>query len=196
VYAKPELAIAVSSLVEKSADKPTNIGDILSIQVDPPTPAKRQDAVYENRQTPRVVARKNYLEQEARNQSLGRAGEELALEFEYQRLWRTGKKTLAERIEHVSKSQGDGLGFDILSFEPDGRERLVEVKTTRFGSLTPFFASTNEVKASDMRSAEYHVYRLFDFNENPQLFILNGSIRSTCTLEAVQYRAMPSFIED
>lgn len=62
--------------------------------------------------------------------------------------------------------------------------------------MTPFFASNNEVEVSDTRSAEYHVYRLFDFSKNPRLFMLSGSMRSTCALEAVQFRAIPGAIED
>ena len=190
VYAMPELTSTVARLVEQPAMKPTSIGDILSIQVDAPIRAKKREVLYEERFTPRMSPKRNYLEQEARNQSLGRAGEELALEFEHQRLWRAGHKTLADRIEHVS-TNGDGHGFDIRSFEMDGRERLVEVKTTRFGALTPFFASKNEVEISDERSAEYYVYRLFEFSKSPRLFLLNGSMRSTCALEAVQFRAIP-----
>ena len=117
------------------------------------------------------------------------------LEFEHKRLLKAGQKTLAERIEHVS-ANADGHGFDILSFETDGRERLVEVKTTRFGQMTPFFASNNEVEVSDERRSEYHVYRLFDFSKSPRLFMLGGSIRSTCSLEAVQFRATPGAIEE
>jgi hypothetical protein len=143
----------------------------------------------------RPMPKRNYLEKEGRNQTLGRAGEELVLEFEHERLWRAGHKTLAERIEHVSKKD-DGYGFDILSFETDGRERLVEVKTTRFGALTPFFASKNEVEVSDERSTEYHVYRLFDFSKSPRLFMLGGSMRSSCSLEAVQFRAVPGSIDE
>ena len=195
VYARPELATTVAKLIEQPVLKPVSIGDILAILVDPPTPAKKKEAVYEKRSVPKVTPKRNYLEQEAHNQSLGRAGEELVLEFEHQRLWRAGHKTLAERIDHVS-TKGDGHGFDILSFEEDGRERLVEVKTTRFGALTPFFASKNEVEISDARSAEYHVYRLFDFSKSPRLFFLNGSMRSTCSLEAVQFRAVPGVIDD
>jgi Domain of unknown function (DUF3883) len=99
-----------------------------------------------------TAVRRNYLELEARNRSLGRAGEELVLEFEHQRLWRTGKRELADRIEHVAQTQGDGPGFDIHSFELDGRDRLIEVKPTRLGALTPFFASRNEVEVSDERA--------------------------------------------
>ena len=195
VYAMPELTATVAKLVEQPAQKPARIDDILAIQVDPPAPAKKKEALYERGPVPRVAPKRNYLEQEARNQSLGRAGEELVLEFEQQRLWRAGRKALAGRIDHVS-TKGDGHGFDILSFETDGRERLVEVKTTRFGAMNPFFASNNEVAVSEKRSAEYYVYRLFDFSKRPRLFLLNGSMRSTCSLEAVQFRAMPGAIED
>jgi hypothetical protein len=195
VYARPELATTVARLIEQPAVKPTGIGDILSILVDPPAPEKKKEALYEKPSRPRVTPKRNYLEQEAHNQSLGRAGEELVMEFEEKRLWLAGRKDLASNIDHVA-AKGDGHGFDILSFETDGRERLVEVKTTRFGAMNPFFATNNEVIVSEKRSAEYFVYRLFDFSKRPRLFLLNGSMRSTCTLEAVQFRAIPGAIED
>lgn len=193
VYSKPELAKAVAAVVERPAARPGGITDLLAIQVAPPTPVrKRMDTLGEDPPRVRIATRRNYLELEVRNQSLGKAGEELALEFEHERLWRAGHKDLADRIEHVSDSKGDGLGFDILSFETDGRERLVEVKTTRFGAMTPFFASKNEVETSDERAAEYHVYRLFDFGRSTRLFMLQGSIHRTCELEPVQFRAFPA----
>lgn len=195
VYARPDLATTVAKLIEQPVVKPTSIGDILAIVVEPPTPTKKKEALYEKPSVRRAVPKRNYLEQEARSQALGRAGEELVLEFEHERLWRAGQKALAERVEHVSKKD-DGYGFDILSFETDGRERLVEVKTTRFGALTPFFASKNEVEVSDERSTEYHVYRLFDFSKSPRLFMLGGSMRSSCSLEAVQFRAVPGRIDE
>ncbi|MBI3885283.1 MAG: DUF3883 domain-containing protein [Opitutae bacterium] len=195
VYAQPELTTAVAELIQQPVVNPARFADILTIQVEPPTPTKKKEALYEKRLGSRVTLKRNFLEQEARNQSLGLAGEDLVLKFEHERLWRAGHRNLAERIDHVS-NKGDGHGFDILSFETDGRERLVEVKTTRFGALTPFFASKNEVEVSDERSAEYHVYRLFDFSRNPRLFLLNGSMRSTCSLEAIQFRAMPGTIDD
>src|SRR5260370_41315478 len=122
------------------------------------------------------MVRRTYPEMESRNQTLGLAGEKLALEFEHERLWRAGKKDLAERIEHVSHSKGDYLGFDISSFEVDGRERLIEVKTTRFGALTPFFASKNEVDLSQSRKDYYPLYRLFNFNPKAQLFVFTCSL--------------------
>jgi hypothetical protein len=195
VNARPELAATIAARLEKPIVKPEGIRDILSILVDPPVPPKRIGPLYERPALPRVAPKRNYLEQEARNQLLGRAGEELVLEFEHKRLWQAGQKTLAERIEHVS-TRSDSHGFDILSFETDGRERLVEVKTTRFGAMNPFFATSNEVAVSERRREEYYVYRLFNFDKKPGLFLLNGSMRSTCALEAVQFRAIPGPHED
>lgn len=197
VYGMPELARVVASVVDQPAFKPTGFADILAIQVPPPVQArKRETAVQEDDFPPRVSKRRNFLEMEVRNRSLGNSGEMLAVEFEYERLLRAGQRKLAEKIEHVSASTGDGLGFDILSFETDGRERLVEVKTTRFGAMTPFFASKNEVETSEERSSEYHVYRFFDFGRATRLFMLRGSMRRTCELDAVQFRALPANLLD
>lgn len=80
---------------------------------------------------------------------LPRAGEEFAERYEVARLAAAGHEQLAAKVERVSRTRGDAVGFDILSFETDGRERLVEVKTTRYGKYTPFFLSRNEVRTSD-----------------------------------------------
>ena len=131
----------------------------------------------------------NWLERESRNRSLAAAGEELALDFEHRRLWKARRRDLAKRVEHVARTRGDGLGYDILSFESNGAERLIEVKTTRFGPMTPFFASRNEVAVSQERAPMYYIYRLFRFHTEPRMFHLHGSLQATCNLEPVQYAA-------
>jgi hypothetical protein len=138
------------------------------------------------------IGAKNYLEIEARNRTIGLAGEEMIVRFERMRLWSAGKKKLSEKIEHVSQSVGDGLGYDIASFETNGRPRLIEVKTTRFGQMTPFFASRNELKFSERRPNEYNLYRVFSLTENPRFFVLKGAISDSCKLEPVSYSAKPA----
>ena len=128
-------------------------------------------------------------EREAQNSSLGLAGEKFALDVEHRRLWEAGERRLAERIEHVSLTRGDGLGYDIHSFELDGRDRVIEVKTTSFGAMTPFFASSREVAVSEERAPEFKLYRVFKFRDAPRMFVLSGALRETCVLDAVQYRA-------
>jgi hypothetical protein len=182
------VATTVSAVVERIPE----VADILSIVV--PTPVREGGAtrLYERPEVRVARPRRNFLEAEGRNQSLGLAGEGLVLRFERERLRRAGERNLADRIEHVSQTQGDGLGYDIQSFELDGRNRLIEVKTTRFGALTPFFASRNEVEVSEERRDEYQVYRIFRFRSEPRLFTLAGSLRTSCQLEPFSYAAVPN----
>lgn len=177
--------------VEQVAENPPVQADILSILVSPPKRKESSPKFHENIPLIRKPVRRNYLEMESRNQTLGLAGEKLVLNFEHERLWRAGERGLANRIEHVADSKGDHLGFDILSFETNGRERLIEVKTTRFGESTPFFASKNEVQVSETRDAEWQLYRLFNFVRQPKLFVLPGSLRNTCALDPMQFAALP-----
>ena len=84
------------------------------------------------------------------------------------------------------------MGYDVLSFEDDGRERLIEVKTTAFGPMTPFFVSANQVRQSQAASDQYHVYRVFRFRKDPHLFALNGPIDRNFELEAREFLARPA----
>jgi hypothetical protein len=131
--------------------------------------------------------RKDYLEREARNASLGLAGEEFVLQYEHFRLYRLGKPELADKVEHVAKTRGDGLGFDVLSFEVSGKERFIEVKTTAFGKVTPFFISRNEVRFAEDHHADYQLYRLYNFRQSPKMFQLAGQVQGHCQLNPVTF---------
>ena len=190
-------AAGLQSLVETVVTAPVDSAalpsDLLSIFVSAPKADLDEGKYRLKESSPTVVRRpRNYLEIEARNRSLGHAGEELIMRYEHQRLWVAGKRKLADQIDHVAASQGDGLGYDIRSFETDGRERLIEVKTTRFGPLTPFFASRNEVSVSEDQRDTFQLYRLFKFTEQPRLFVLPGSLMQTCRLNAEQFSAVPA----
>ena len=60
-----------------------------------------------------------------------------------------GRNDLAESVRWVSDLDGDGAGYDIRSFEPDGSERLIEVKTTNGWDRTPFHISRNELAVAE-----------------------------------------------
>ena len=134
-----------------------------------------------------VPQKRDYLEREARNIALGYAGEEFILNFEHFRLYNLGHKALADKVEHVAKTQGDGLGFDILSFEPTGCERFIEVKTTAFGKETPFFVSRGEVRFAQENTKEFHLYRLFEFRKSPKMFDLPGAVETHCLMKPISY---------
>lgn len=137
----------------------------------------------------RPLVMRDYLERETRNRSLGEAGERLVMAFESRRLRDLGEPALAKRVEQVSVTKGDGAGFDVLSFETDGRERFIEVKTTAYIAETPFYVSRNELSFSTDEACRFHLYRLFDFRTQPRMFMLRGALDSGCTLDPVSYRA-------
>jgi hypothetical protein len=161
------------------------VADILKVVTDPPKPLHHASEAG----TFGTSLGVNYLEIEARNQALGLAGERFVLLFEKARLVSVGREALADKIQHVSREVGDREGFDIRSFEPDGCDRLIEVKTTKHGRETPFFLSRNEVRVSQSRAERYHLYRLFEFRANPRMFTLKGALSSTCTLDPISFIA-------
>ena len=111
-------------------------------------------------------------------------------ELERYRLGTAGRDDLAQRVVWASQDIGDGLGFDILSFdEIDDSERLVEVKTTGPGKFFPFYITGNEVRCSEDVPNQFHLFRVFDFGREARLYILHGSLRKLCQLDPVLYRA-------
>lgn len=161
--------------------------NFVEVKTEAPT---RQSRTSEAAATPLFKAyKRDYLAREAANMSLGSAGEEFVVNYEHWRLNALGQQKLADRVEHVARTKGDGLGYDVLSFDIDGRERFIEVKTTCFGKETPFFISKTELQRSQGFSDQFHLYRLFAFREAPQLFDLHGALDTHCDLDPVSYKA-------
>lgn len=174
----------------KPVDSPPAVRDLLALLVEPPAPSEKHVARSPSAAylpEPRIGV--DYLAMEARNAALGRAGEQVAVDFEVARLRNLRKPELADRVEWVSKTRGDGIGFDVLSFEPSGEERFIEVKTTGFGKDTPFYLTRGELRFSVDHSRQFHLYRLFQFRKDPRLFALNGRLDQTCTLDPTQFIA-------
>jgi hypothetical protein len=180
----PDLQLAVRSAVEQEVDPP-GVDDILSAWRDPPDPLERNQYGKERRvPRPRMI---DYLKLEAQNSALGLAGERFVIDFERARLIRARQQRLADRVEHVATTRGDGDGFDILSYEENGRDRLIEVKTTKFGQHTPFYVTRNEVEVSRAKHERYHLYRVFDFRSKPRVFGVSGALDQVCLLDPVQW---------
>jgi hypothetical protein len=183
----------LENVVRKAVDAPAAKSQVLDVlqclvaapELQLPIPTLRIAEAVKNRYGRSI----NYLEREARNSSLGLAGEEFVLLFERTRLENLGLMNLAERVEHTSVEEGDGAGFDIRSFEPNGTDRLIEVKTTAYGKQTPFFVTRNELSASRQHQTQYHLLRVFEFRKDPKLFELSGQLDKVCRLEPNTYVA-------
>ena len=192
VASNPDLDRHALSAAEAPAATPEHF-DFDGFEVQSPVLAEGLDAGVRESQAPygerpRVAMRRDYAAREANNSSLGRAGEELVVKFERYRLVKDGHEGLAAKVENVAETQGDGLGFDILSFDEQGNERFIEVKTTTFARETPFFASASELRFAEQNSARFALYRLFDFRKAAKCFTLCGAIHDHCSLDPVSYR--------
>lgn len=141
----------------------------------------------------RRVGRWDFVELEAMNRELGAAGERAVLARERSLLAQAGEHALAASVEHVSQTVGDGLGFDIRSFEVTGTEKLIEVKTTTLGAHWPMVVSRNEVDVSAVEEDRYHLYRIHDFRpESIRFYTLRGDLRTTCQMTPESFKALPS----
>lgn len=141
----------------------------------------------------RRAAKVDFVQVDAANRALGLAGERAVVELERRRLADAGLATLARSVKHVSVEQGDGLGYDIRSFNFQGEEKFIEVKTTRRGPLWPMLISSNEVRFSQEESERFHLYRVFDFDEAKRgLYELAGDVAQSCHLRPAQYEAIPA----
>lgn len=111
----------------------------------------------------------DYEKQAKKIKLIGDRGEEIILEMEKAWLRRIGEDVLASEVRPAKR---DSDGYDILSFDEDGRERYIEVKTTTFkpGHFN-FFLTANELKkAHTLRN--YNIYIVFDIlNPNPKVWI-------------------------
>lgn len=137
----------------------------------------------------RQVSKTDFGAKEARNRKLGEAGEGFIVEYEKRRLKAAGRSDLASLVAWVSKMIGDGLGYDIVSYDDEGNQIYLEVKTTTGGIATPFFVSSREVLVSEEIGEPYKLVRLFNFPKSPRFFILSGSLKVSLHLEPTSYRA-------
>ena len=94
-----------------------SVADIVAAWADPPSPDPDRRPYAENPRPRRGV---DYVAIEAANRRSGAAGEVFVVRFEIARLLRAGRDHLADKVERVSETHGDGLGFDVRSFEESG----------------------------------------------------------------------------
>ena len=137
----------------------------------------------------RITRRFDAAGRDDRNRKLGRAGEERVVDHERSSLSAAGRADLASKIRWVSEEDGDGLGYDILSFEPNGAERLIEVKTTNGWERTPFHVSRNEIAVADERKNDWHLIRLWDFARTPKAFAIRPPLGRHVALTPTSFMA-------
>lgn len=155
------------------------------------TPNEKSKDKTQKKITPTSV---DFIDKEIRNKQLGYLGELFIKNSEIAYLKEKGKPDLAKLVDHVSVTIGDGLGYDILSFDLNGNEKKIEVKTTRGDITRPFYITKNEVEVSANNPTNYFLYRLFDFDSKlnkGKYYEIKGDLKQSLTLESMVFIAYP-----
>jgi len=132
----------------------------------------------------------NNPEADKKLKDIGNKGEQYIIEYEIERLTQANKAELADKIKHISLVN-DAAGYDILSFNEDGTERYIEVKTTKGPIGTDFFISPGEISFSKVNK-EYYIYRVFEFLSEKmtgKIYIKKGDVEINFNLKPLQFKA-------
>ena len=179
-----------------------DVVDISTVNIDsvdaPVTPRKGSKTTSQGATSAssRKAKKVNYVVRQKNLKKIGDLGEKLAVENEKRRLRNEGRTDLADQVEHVSVTQGDGLGYDIKSFErcEDGSywPKYIEVKATTGGKNKPFDISENEVEVSSELGDRYSIYRFFGLHNQTtdvKFYEIRGSVRDHFNLTPTSYKA-------
>ena len=167
-----------------------DVSDIVLTETEAPKPSGRKKNPKKN--TKKTANKKNnwaYIDEKNRN--LGLTGEELVIAHERQYLISIGLSDFADKIVHVAKKD-DCAGYDVKSFDENGTEKFIEVKTTEKTIGTAFFISRNEVEVSRELGSQYWVYRVYDLNKKTgkaKFYPLNGPVEDHFDLVPESYKA-------
>lgn len=103
----------------------------------------------------------DYIERGKRNKKIGDRGEQIVLQAEKKFLRDNKRYDLANKVDPVYR-KNDSAGFDILSYDLDEKEKLIEVKTT-LGKVgkSSLYVSANELEKS-MDKENYYFYIVYE----------------------------------
>ncbi|WP_288458467.1 DUF3883 domain-containing protein [uncultured Sphingomonas sp.] len=168
---------------------PSRVRETPTLWIGPPPTLGNAPPPEELEQMQHIARRFDVAERDARNRALGRAGEQRVVLHERSSLAAAGRDDLADRVRWVSDQDGDGAGYDIASFEIDGRPRLIEVKTTNGWERTPFHISRNELAVSEEHCRDWCIVRLWNFARDPRGFELRPPLDAHVSLMPTSFQA-------
>ncbi|WP_347174261.1 DUF3883 domain-containing protein [Polaribacter uvawellassae] len=137
------------------------------------------------------LSEKELWEQLEKNRIIGLQGEEYVVNIEKRKLIDLNLKKLADKVKRVSDTNVAN-GYDIISYQPNGEEKFIEVKTT-VTSKFEFDISANELKQAENLSENYYLYFIRNFDnqksENKILIYSFEDLKNNFELKATSYKA-------
>ena len=176
---------------EDSESDPLDIPENIDLEnfrgqyIDNPT----QNSLVSNNRT---IARRNvdYDKLNKKKRNLGKFGELLIVNDETSKLKALG---INKEVEHSSIVKGDGLGYDIVSYDEHGDVLYIEVKTTKANIIDGFYISENEREFAEKHKKNYKLYRVHNLDLDSGLYSVAtfsySEIRDRFDLRPAQYFA-------
>jgi|SRR5690554_542974 len=117
----------------------------------------------------------DYSNRSRKFKRIGDRGEQIVLRAERQFLKKNGRKDLAKLVDQISE-RDDSVGYDIKSYELDGTEKLIEVKSTlrKIGNSN-IFLSANELQVAENKE-NYYFYIIYEVgSKRPKIWKVKSS---------------------
>lgn len=128
---------------------------------------KKHESISKNNYRSRNI---DYEKINRNKKDVGNRGENAILNYEIRKLKSLGLNDLAEQV-HIEDN--DAIGYDIVSYDENGKKMHIEVKTNSGNKkYLDFYISDNELQHL-IDEDNYYIYYLFDIQHKPKCHIIN-----------------------
>lgn len=140
-----------------------------------------------------IAPKVNYEREARKYRKYGDRGEKIVMMAEIDRVMEElslSKKKAEKKVVQMSM-KSDSYGYDILSVNPDGTPRYIEVKATtgKVGDVE-FYYTENELEKSKDYGKDYFIYIVFEIkSKNPKIWVIqNPFLADEVKMKPVQYK--------
>lgn len=130
------------------------------------------------------------------NKKLGDRGEYIVLNHEKDKLNKLGLIKLSKKVH---KCEVDSEGYDILSYDKNGKELYIEVKASNQSpSDFEFYYTENERLTALRLKEQYEIHFVFKvYSKNPKIFNMGNPFypKEQIKLKPIQYKANVAYIK-
>lgn len=113
------------------------------------------------------LGEEDFRKLQERKYEIGQLGEKYIVKYERQNLIKIGRNDLADKVRRISE-EDIGAGYDILSFDINGKSKYIEVKTTT-GTGSTFELTANELHSAEKLGKQYWLYFVRDIGGTPKV---------------------------
>ena len=134
-----------------------------------PKPQKKKSKTNKQPKNSQNNSRNNSVANAASKLETGIAGEDHVYDYEVDYLKRNGRKDLAKLVVKQCEDKSSFPGYDIKSFNLDGEEIYIEVKSSASLKKNNFEITSNEFNAAKRYRDKYFIYRVVNAKVDPRI---------------------------